>query len=111
VVFVIDCHDKQRITVAKEELIKLSKKIDRSSSIPFIIAANKQDLSSLLKMIFIIYYFIILYFLESLNKEDLILALSLPEIQSKKWKKLKKSANTGKLFSKKKRTKNIQLFL
>ena len=47
-VFVIDCDDKQRLTLAKEELLNLSEKLDRSSSIPIVIAANKQDLSSLL---------------------------------------------------------------
>ncbi len=48
-VFVIDCNDEQRIELAKQELLKLSKKIDGSCFIPIIIAANKQDLSSLFK--------------------------------------------------------------
>jgi len=49
VVFVIDCNDTQRIALAKQELLNLSERIGQSSSIPMIIAANKQDLSSLLK--------------------------------------------------------------
>ncbi|CAF3291267.1 unnamed protein product [Rotaria sp. Silwood2] len=44
VVFVIDCHDEQRIKLARKELLDLSKKLGRSSTIPAVIAANKQDL-------------------------------------------------------------------
>ena len=47
VVFVIDCHDSERITVAREALCHVSEKIGRSTTIPIIIAANKQDLSSM----------------------------------------------------------------
>jgi signal recognition particle receptor subunit beta len=47
VVFVIDCDDKQRITLAKQELLNLSERLGQSSTIPIVIAANKQDLSSL----------------------------------------------------------------
>jgi len=49
VVFVIDCNDTQRIALAKQELLNLSERIGQSSSIPIIIAANKQDLSGLFK--------------------------------------------------------------
>ncbi len=48
-VFVIDCDDKQRMDLVREELLNLSERLGRSSSIPIIIAANKQDISSLLK--------------------------------------------------------------
>lgn len=58
VVYVIDCHDKQRLTLAQKELLNLSEKIGPSSKIPIVIAANKQDISSLLKLILMIYYFI-----------------------------------------------------
>ncbi len=63
-VFVIDCNDEQRIELAKQELLKLSKKIDGSCFIPIIIAANKQDLSSLLqkKTLFFFYLFNIIFF-------------------------------------------------
>ncbi|CAF4655667.1 unnamed protein product [Rotaria sp. Silwood1] len=77
VVFVIDCHDAQRIKVAKKELLNLSKKLGRSSIIPIVIAANKQDLP------------------HSLRKEELIEALSLPKIQSNEWKVFEMSAHTG----------------
>ncbi|UJR09520.1 hypothetical protein I4U23_013758 [Adineta vaga] len=46
VIFVIDCDDKQRLGLAKEELLNLSEKLGSSSPIPIVIAANKQDLSS-----------------------------------------------------------------
>jgi len=112
VVFVIDCNDKQRIPLAKQELLNLSEKIGRSTSIPIIIAANKQDLSSLLKMFFFLIYYLILYFLESLGKEELTLALSLPKIKSNEWKIFELSALTGKSYSiKKKLKKNLQLFV
>lgn len=45
VVFVIDCHDIERISLAKEELLNLASKLGHYSSIPIVIAANKQDLS------------------------------------------------------------------
>ncbi|CAF0933530.1 unnamed protein product [Adineta steineri] len=77
VVFVIDCDDKERIAFAREELLKLSKQIGQSSSIPIIIAANKQDI------------------IKSLCKEELILALSLPKITSNEWKVFEISAQTG----------------
>lgn len=47
VVFVIDCHDIERVSLAKEELLNLCDKLGHSSSIPIIIAANKQDLPRL----------------------------------------------------------------
>jgi hypothetical protein len=111
VVFVIDCNDKQRIPLAKQELLNLSEKIGRSTSIPIIIAANKQDLSSLLKMFFFLIYYLILYFLESLGKEELTLALSLPKIKSNEWKIFELSALTGKSYSIKKKLKKIFNYL
>jgi signal recognition particle receptor subunit beta len=45
VVFVIDCNDEQRLSLARQELLDISEKLGRSSRIPIIIAANKQDLS------------------------------------------------------------------
>ncbi len=48
-VFVIDCSDEERIPLATQELLKLSNGLGRSSTIPIVIAANKQDISSLLK--------------------------------------------------------------
>ncbi|CAF1203240.1 unnamed protein product [Rotaria sordida] len=77
VVFVIDCNDEQRIQLARKELIDLSKKLGRSSTIPIVIAANKQDLS------------------HSLRKEELIKKLSLTKIQSNEWKIFEMSAHTG----------------
>ncbi|CAF4389406.1 unnamed protein product, partial [Rotaria sordida] len=76
VVFVIDCNDEQRIQLARKELIDLSKKLGRSSTIPIVIAANKQDLS------------------HSLRKEELIKKLSLTKIQSNEWKIFEMSAHT-----------------
>lgn len=43
----IDCNDPQRISLARKELLSLATKVGRSPTIPIIIAANKQDLSSM----------------------------------------------------------------
>ena len=47
IVFVIDCHDQERMTLAKDALFNVLEKFGRTSSIPIIIAANKQDLTSM----------------------------------------------------------------
>jgi signal recognition particle receptor subunit beta len=44
---VIDSNDKERLPLARAELLELSEKLDGGpSSIPIFIVANKQDLSS-----------------------------------------------------------------
>jgi hypothetical protein len=111
VVFVIDCDDKERITLAKEELLNLSEKLGRSSSIPIVIAANKQDLSSLWENIFSVYYFIFLNSLEPLRKEDLILALALPKIKSDEWKIFEISALTGKSSIQRRKKNTFRIFV
>jgi len=61
VVFVIDCHDVERLSIAREELLNLSDKLGRSSSIPIVIAANKQDLSRIDFVLFtneFLYFFV-----------------------------------------------------
>ncbi|CAF1134761.1 unnamed protein product [Rotaria magnacalcarata] len=77
VVFVIDCHDGQRIQLARKELLDLSKKLDGFSFIPIVIAANKQDLP------------------QALRKEELLAQLSLGKTRTEQWKVFEMSAHTG----------------
>ncbi|CAF3352050.1 unnamed protein product [Rotaria socialis] len=77
VVFVIDCHDGQRIQLARKELLDLSKKLDGFYSIPIVIAANKQDLP------------------QALRKEELLAQLSLGKTRTEQWKVFEMSAHTG----------------
>lgn len=98
IVFVIDCNDRQRIQLARKELLNLSTKLPRSSSIPIVIAANKQDVPRAFRFVFIIIFFKDCIFLEALRKEDLIRELSLSRTQSNEWRIFELSAHTGKNF-------------
>ena len=96
VVFVIDCHDVERLSIAREELLNLSDKLGRSSSIPIVIAANKQDLSRIDFVFFLqMNFYIFSFFEETLTKEDLIRALAIPKVTSNEWKIFELSAHTG----------------
>lgn len=47
IIFVIDSEDKDRLIIAREELLHLIETLPDGSTIPIIIAANKQDLHGL----------------------------------------------------------------
>lgn len=93
-VFVIDCDDKQRLALARKELLSLSEQIGQTTTIPFIVAANKQDISSQFARTSIRHHRTV-HSLGSMSKEELIHALSVPKITSNEWKVFEMSALSG----------------
>lgn len=77
IVFVIDSDDKDRLLVAREELLNLAEILDSGSNIPIIIAANKQDLR------------------DALSKDEIIDVLQLSKVDIGEWKCFEISAHTG----------------